>query len=565
MTTTEQRTDGELVAAARRGDRDAFAAIYDRYADRLHSYCFVMLRDPDDAADATHDTFVKAATRLGQLRDPERLRPWLFAIARNEAHARGRGRARSQPVEDLSEALVADPDPTLGLAQDELKELVWSAVAGLQDRDRDLMTLHLVEGLEGDDLARAVGVSTPHLHVLLSRMRDRVEKAMGALLIARLGRDDCEELDRLLAGWDGRFSLDVRSKVTRHVEACDVCSERRALLMTPANLLPSVVFVPAPAILRDRTLASAQRPLRILRLRRRLPGLLAAALVVVSVVGAATFAFGGAGPTSTTEAGLAGVVTTTTTAATTTLPATPNQSTVPPTTGPTSTTTTTAPATTTTTQAVSPPPSTSAPPPPAVLALDGSTVDLGASSSSAVVTLSNVGGVPIDWFGGDDHPAFGLSPSSGTLAPGESVPVTITVDRSGYAEGDLVGTAHFSGEGTTVPLGVQASIEVPPVIRGARLSPGVVYAPLPGVACSLPTTTTITVSVDDDSAIASVVARWSADGSQTTISPLAQIGTGYSGSIGEFTIPMTASVIVIATDVRGNASQAPITVIVDPC
>ena len=43
-----------------------------------------MLSRPADASDAVQDTFVVAAAKLGRLRDPGRLRPWLFAVARNE-------------------------------------------------------------------------------------------------------------------------------------------------------------------------------------------------------------------------------------------------------------------------------------------------------------------------------------------------------------------------------------------------------------------------------------------------------------------------------------------------
>ena len=80
--------DAALVAAARRGDQAAWGTIYDRYADRLHDHCWSILRDEHEAADALHDAFVNAARALPQLRDPSRLRPWLYAIARNEAFRR---------------------------------------------------------------------------------------------------------------------------------------------------------------------------------------------------------------------------------------------------------------------------------------------------------------------------------------------------------------------------------------------------------------------------------------------------------------------------------------------
>ena len=72
---------GALAARVRAGDQAAFAELYREYAERLFGFCVVLLRDRDEAADATHDTFVLAAQKVHQLRDPERLRPWLFAKA----------------------------------------------------------------------------------------------------------------------------------------------------------------------------------------------------------------------------------------------------------------------------------------------------------------------------------------------------------------------------------------------------------------------------------------------------------------------------------------------------
>jgi hypothetical protein len=68
-------SDAELARASAAGDRTAFADIYDRYADRLHDFCVGMLADRDGAADCVQDVFCIAATRLPQLRDPDKLRP----------------------------------------------------------------------------------------------------------------------------------------------------------------------------------------------------------------------------------------------------------------------------------------------------------------------------------------------------------------------------------------------------------------------------------------------------------------------------------------------------------
>ena len=82
--------DADLVHAHLAGDRAALAAIYDRYAASLYDTAAALLRDPHEAADAVQDTFVAASQHLGQLRDPTRLRAWLFAIVRHEVERRGR-------------------------------------------------------------------------------------------------------------------------------------------------------------------------------------------------------------------------------------------------------------------------------------------------------------------------------------------------------------------------------------------------------------------------------------------------------------------------------------------
>jgi hypothetical protein len=79
--------DRALVAAIITGDPDGPAEAYDRYAVPLYTYCRFMLPDPHpsaDAAAAVADTFLIATSRLTGLRDPDRLRSWLYAVARNE-------------------------------------------------------------------------------------------------------------------------------------------------------------------------------------------------------------------------------------------------------------------------------------------------------------------------------------------------------------------------------------------------------------------------------------------------------------------------------------------------
>ena len=69
---------------------------YDRYAADLYGYCHWMLHDSADAAGALKDTFVVAAATLSDLSEPAKLRPWLFALARNECRRRIRPTSASR-------------------------------------------------------------------------------------------------------------------------------------------------------------------------------------------------------------------------------------------------------------------------------------------------------------------------------------------------------------------------------------------------------------------------------------------------------------------------------------
>lgn len=254
-------SDADLVGAALSGNRAAFAGIYDRYADRLHDYCVGMVRDREAAADCVQDVFCTAATALNKLREPDKLRPWLYAIARNEALRRIRQRRREEPSEDLPEEESGDAGPDTLAARSELAQLVAEAAGGLSDRDRSVLELGYRHGLEGPELAEALGVSTASANKIMQRLRGTMERSLGALLVARRGQADnsCPELGAILAGWDGTFTILMRKRIARHIESCAACEQDRRRLVNPVALLGGTpLFIPAPAWLRNRTLSHIQ-------------------------------------------------------------------------------------------------------------------------------------------------------------------------------------------------------------------------------------------------------------------------------------------------------------------
>jgi RNA polymerase sigma factor (sigma-70 family) len=256
--------DSEVVAAIVAGDPKGLAVAYDRYASPLYTYCRSLLREPADAADAVQDTFVIAASRLAGLRDRNRLRPWLYAVARNECHRRLRAREVqvATPMDEMPDVTDTSADVSGEAERDDLRRLLRSAVRGLNAGEQDLIELQLRQGLDVAEIAAVLGVTRNHAHALLSRARDQLEISLGALLVARAGREDCAALNTMLQDWDGQLNVLMRKRINRHIENCPACAERKKRELAPALLLglaPLAALPTAamPAGLREQVLRLA--------------------------------------------------------------------------------------------------------------------------------------------------------------------------------------------------------------------------------------------------------------------------------------------------------------------
>jgi RNA polymerase sigma factor (sigma-70 family) len=306
MPTSTTSTDAQLVAAHVAGDRSALAAIHDRYADSLYDTAAAMTRDRHDAADVMQDVFVAAAERMGRLRDADRLKPWLFAILRNEVYRRS-GKRKRVVVTDFTDSgaemsLPTEPPVAADDAEyHELAQLVRDAAAGLDERDQLVLEYSIRQRLEGDDLADALGATPQQCYSLVHRMRQRTERSLGAFCVARTGRKDCAELAQILGDWDGQFSVLVRKQVARHVDKCDVC-ERSRRKLAPFAMFDTAPAFAAPAELRQRVLAAAEpgggAPVygfaapggfpTVIKYARRIVGWLMLTVLAVLIAGAAT-------------------------------------------------------------------------------------------------------------------------------------------------------------------------------------------------------------------------------------------------------------------------------------
>src|SRR6188474_1773035 len=119
MTSSATETAASLMRLAAEGDEVAFARIVDAHHAHMSSVCFVVTGgDAELTEEAVQSAWPIAWRKLGTIRDPERLRPWLISIAVNEARQLGRRRRRGKVLEisvapDGTRASI-DPDTHAG-------------------------------------------------------------------------------------------------------------------------------------------------------------------------------------------------------------------------------------------------------------------------------------------------------------------------------------------------------------------------------------------------------------------------------------------------------------------
>ena len=265
--------------------------VYASYAGSLYAYCRSLVREPAAAADAVRDTFVVLAFRLADLPDESLLRPWLFAVARNEC-LRAISFGHAAPAVDflpteaemdlpaplapappvpapLAPAAPALAPPTFspvtfspasfppvtpvamagpdGMAtagprapaeadSAQARSLLGTALGGLGAEERDIM-LMVWHGLDVAECAEVLGIHRDEASRRFFRARGELEASVGVLVAARSNWHECAALNAMLAGWDGRLTPALRARLHQHIDHCDICADQRRTGLTPTVLL----------------------------------------------------------------------------------------------------------------------------------------------------------------------------------------------------------------------------------------------------------------------------------------------------------------------------------------
>jgi RNA polymerase sigma-70 factor, ECF subfamily len=173
----------ELVRRCKKGDESAWTELVQATHREVYTLCLRILRDPDDAAEATQDAFVRAWRGLGGFRGDSLFTTWLYRVATNAAISKQRSRKRRWErevyTEDEALALVPSSSSTEALVGTKLDlAALEQALEALPEHYRSAVVLRDVYGMSIGEISDRVGISETAAKVRVHRGRKRLKEMM---------------------------------------------------------------------------------------------------------------------------------------------------------------------------------------------------------------------------------------------------------------------------------------------------------------------------------------------------------------------------------------------------
>lgn len=186
-----EQTGQELVEACRRGEREAFRALFEKYKDKVYSIALRYSGDQAAAMDIAQDVFLKLFGCIGSFRGDSGFESWLYRLVVNRCLDQKRRTRRLMPIVDGLLDLLPSPGRSAmdELLRGELNKRVQAAVAGLRPEQRMVVVLRYTEGLSYDEIAAALGCSAGTVASRLNRAHRALERRLARFSANKGGRD----------------------------------------------------------------------------------------------------------------------------------------------------------------------------------------------------------------------------------------------------------------------------------------------------------------------------------------------------------------------------------------
>ena len=152
-----------LIRQVKSGNRSSFDRIYELYHVPLFRSAYLICGNREDAEDVLQDTFVTCWLCIGQLRQEESFRYWLFRIMTQAARKKAKEHGRQQPDEDIVRradlaAMQLGSSASVQNEQTEDKILLESALSALDQASREVIVLYYYEEMSVKEVAQTLGI-----------------------------------------------------------------------------------------------------------------------------------------------------------------------------------------------------------------------------------------------------------------------------------------------------------------------------------------------------------------------------------------------------------------------
>jgi RNA polymerase sigma factor (sigma-70 family) len=193
MNPVSLHSDADLVAACLEGDRHAFAHIVERYQRLLCSLAYSATGGLAESEDLAQEAFLTAWQKLGELREPEKLRAWLCGIVRHKINRRHRKASRepnfrADPIENDETLPHEASEATAYAMNEEETALMWSALKQVPELYREPLVLYYREHQSIEHVADALDLSEAAVKQRLSRGRKMLQERVLSLVEGALTR-----------------------------------------------------------------------------------------------------------------------------------------------------------------------------------------------------------------------------------------------------------------------------------------------------------------------------------------------------------------------------------------
>jgi RNA polymerase sigma-70 factor (ECF subfamily) len=179
MRMVAERSEWELLEACRRGEREAFRALFESYRNKVYSVALRFSGDETTAMDISQETFLKLFSRISDFRGDSAFETWVYRMVVNSCLDHRRRERRLTPLADGFLRLLRAPADSLAeMLRSERERQVRSAVDKLSPELRIVVVLRYTEGLSYDEIAAVLGCSPGTVGSRLNRAHKKLEKRL---------------------------------------------------------------------------------------------------------------------------------------------------------------------------------------------------------------------------------------------------------------------------------------------------------------------------------------------------------------------------------------------------